>query len=145
MKSSPKIKIKRLDPSLPLPSYETTGSVGFDFYSSKDVIIYPNQITLIPTNLIIQVPKDYMLAVFSRSSTPRKKGLLKPHSVGIIDQDYCGQTDEIMLQMYNFTSAPVEIKKLDRIAQGIFLPVLKAEFEEFEPSKESRGGFGSTG
>jgi len=140
-----KVNIKRLDPTLPLPKYETKGSVGFDFYASKDVVIYPNQIQLIPTNLIIEVPKGYMLAVFSRSSTPRKKGLLKPHAVGIIDQDYCGQTDEIMLQVYNFTQAPVHINKLDRIAQGIFIPILKAEFQEFTPESSSRGGFGSTG
>ena len=82
----------------------------------------------------------------SRSSTPRKKGLTKPHSIGIIDQDYCGETDELKIQVYNFTDSPVVINKGDRIAQGIFVPVVKAKFLEVDShNQESRGGFGSTG
>jgi len=142
---NPRVQIARVDKSLPLPQYETAGSVGFDLYAREDRLIQPKEIALIPTNLIVKVPENYMLAVISRSSTPRKKGLLKPHSIGVIDQDYCGQTDEIMLQVYNFTEQEVQISKLDRIAQGIFLPILKASFTEFSPQEESRGGFGSTG
>ena len=142
----PQIAIKRLDKSLPLPEYQTTGSVGFDIASSQDMEIQPQEIALIPTNLVIKVPEGYMLMLVSRSSTPRKKGLLKPHSIGIIDQDYCGDTDELKIQVYNFTSQPVQISVGDRIAQGIFVPVLKAEFVEVDShNSTARGGFGSTG
>ena len=142
---NPKVQISLVDKTLPMPKYETSGSVGFDLYAREETTIKPKEIALIPSNIICKVPDGYMLAVVSRSSTPRKKGLLKPHAIGVIDQDYCGQTDEILLQVYNFTDQDIVISKLDRIAQGIFLPVLKANFVEFNPQEQNRGGFGSTG
>lgn len=142
---NPNVQISLVDKSLPMPKYETSGSVGFDLYAREQTTIQPKEIALIPSNIICKVPNGYMLAIVSRSSTPRKKGLLKPHAIGVIDQDYCGQTDEILLQVYNFQDEPIVIQKLDRIAQGIFLPVLKANFIEFDPGQENRGGFGSTG
>ena len=147
LESFPKtVSIKRLDKSIPMPEFQTHGSVGFDIPASKQVTIEPNEIALIPTNLVIKVPENFMLMLVSRSSTPRKKGLLKPHSIGIIDQDYCGDTDELKIQVYNFTKQIVTIEPGDRIAQGIFVPVLKPSFIEVEShSTQSRGGFGSTG
>ena len=144
--SSQSIQIKKLDPSIQIPEYQTNGSVGFDLAASQEVTINPGEIQLIPTGLVVKVPVGLMLMLVSRSSTPRKKGLTKPHSIGIIDQDYCGETDELKIQVYNFTDSPVVINKGDRIAQGIFVPVVKAEFLEVDShNQESRGGFGSTG
>jgi len=144
--SSQAIQIKKLDPSIQIPEYQTQGSVGFDLAASQDVTINPGEIQLIPTGLVVKVPVGLMLMLVSRSSTPRKKGLTKPHSIGIIDQDYCGETDELKIQVYNFTNQPVKIQKGDRIAQGIFVPVVKAQFVEVDShNQESRGGFGSTG
>jgi len=140
-----KVRIKRIDKDLPLPIYETSGSVGFDILAREDVLIKPNGIELIPGNLVVEVPTGFMLMVASRSSTPRKKGLLKPHGIGVIDQDYCGPTDEIKIQMYNFTNIDVQVKRGEKIAQGVFVRVDVGEWEEVdEINKESRGGFGST-
>ena len=87
-----------------------------------------------------------MLLLASRSSLPRKKGLMIPNGVGIIDQDYCGPEDEIHIQVYNFTSAPVHIERGERLAQGIFVRIAQVEWEEVEEiGEKSRGGFGSTG
>ncbi|PIQ77985.1 dUTP diphosphatase [Candidatus Peregrinibacteria bacterium CG11_big_fil_rev_8_21_14_0_20_46_8] len=141
-----KVRIQRIDKDLPLPVYETAGSVGFDILAREDIMLHPQSIELIPGNLIVEVPKGYMLVVASRSSTPRKKGLLKPHGIGVIDQDYCGPEDEIKIQMYNFTNAPVEIKRGEKIAQGIFVRVDTVQWDEVEKMNgKSRGGFGSTG
>ncbi len=140
------VKIKRIDTSLPLPQYQTNGAVAFDLYSREDLVIKPKTVALIPTNLIIKVPTGYMLTVVTRSSTPKKKGLLVPHGIGIIDQDYHGEKDEIMLQVYNFTDQAVSIIKGERIGQAAFVRVDQAEWEEVSEMKEtSRGGFGSTG
>ncbi|MDD5417791.1 MAG: dUTP diphosphatase [Candidatus Nanoarchaeia archaeon] len=139
------IKIKRLDKSLPLPEYQTTGSVGFDIYCREQMMIEPKTIALVPSNLIVETPKGYMLLLALRSSTPKKKGLLKPHGIGVIDNDYCGENDEIKVQVYNFTENPVVVEKGERIAQGIFVKIDKFEWKEDEVMKESRGGFGSTG
>lgn len=140
-----KVKIKRIDKSLPLPVYETDGSVGFDLLAREDIKVLPKQIELVPANLVVEVPKGYMLALVSRSSTPRKKGLIKPHAIGVIDQDYCGENDELKIQVYNFTDEEVTVQKGEKIAQGIFVRVDKFEWEEVDTMKSSdRGGFGST-
>lgn len=140
-----KVRIKRLDKDLPLPQYETDGSVGFDLLCRESVTIAPQTVALIPANVIVETPPGYMLMVTLRSSTPRKQGLLIPHGVGIIDQDYCGEGDEIQIQIYNFTDQPVTIERGDRIAQGIFVRVDTAEWSEVsEMGSATRGGFGST-
>ena len=140
-----KVKIKRLDTDLPLPQYETDGSVGFDLLCRESVTIAPQTVALIPANVVIETPPGYMLLVTLRSSTPRKLGLLIPHGVGIIDQDYCGEGDEIQIQVYNFTDQPVTVERGDKIAQGIFVRVDTAEWSEVpQMESETRGGFGST-
>ena len=141
-----KVKIKRIDKDLPLPIYETGGSVGFDILAREDSEIPAKEILMIPSNLIVEVPKKYMLVVASRSSTPRKKGLTPPHGFGIIDHDYCGPEDEIKVMVYNFSDVPVDIKRGEKIAQGVFVRIDKFEWDEVDEIKaESRGGFGSTG
>lgn len=140
------VKIKRIDSKLPLPMYETAGAVGFDFVAREEVMIEAKSLGLIPGNAVIEVPEGYMLIVAARSSAPKKKGLLTPHGIGIIDHDYCGPTDEIKVQVYNFCDQPVTIARGEKIAQGVFVKIEKFQFEEVEEmTKESRGGFGSTG
>ncbi len=140
-----KVRIKRIDKSLPLPIYETGGSVGFDLLARESLTIDPKDIALVPANAIVEVPDGYMLMLASRSSTPRKKGLMKPHAIGIIDQDYCGEEDELKIQVYNFTEETVKVEKGEKIAQGVFVRVNQVEWEEVEEmGNETRGGFGST-
>jgi len=139
------VKIKRIDKSLPLPIYETSGSVGFDILARENTIINPKTIELIPGNIVVEVPEGYMLIVASRSSTPRKKGLTPPHGLGIIDHDYCGEKDEIKIQVYNFSDKIVSVEKGEKIAQGVFIKIDKVKWTEVNEMKaESRGGFGST-
>lgn len=141
-----KVKIKRKDKTLDLPKYETRGSVGFDILAAEDTRVAANQIAMIPTGLVVQVPEGYMLVVASRSSTPMKKGLTPPHGFGIIDQDYCGPEDEIKVLAYNFRDEEAEIKRGEKIAQGVFVKVDAFEWDEVEQmDNQSRGGFGSTG
>ena len=140
-----KVKIRRIDKKLPLPVYETAGSVGFDLLCREDTTVEPSSTALIPANVIVETPPGYMLMVTLRSSTPRKYGLLMPHGVGIIDNHYCGNEDEIKIQVYNFTNHPVTIMRGDKIAQGIFMGVDAAQWEEMDRmEQQTRGGFGST-
>jgi dUTP pyrophosphatase len=141
------VRIHRLDPDVPLPRYETAGAAGFDLAASQDVTVAPGSIALIPTGLVIEVPAGHFLGVFARSSTPLRRGLMVANGVGVIDEDYCGPSDEIKIQVLNFTAAPVTVAKGDRIAQGLLLPVVRAEWADSgEPLRgKSRGGFGATG
>jgi dUTP pyrophosphatase len=139
------VKIKRIDATLPLPAYATQGSVGFDLLCREDTLIEPHSLGRIPGNLIVQTPPGYMLLLTMRSSTARRKGLLIPNGVGIIDQDYCGEGDEIMLSVYNFRDEAVTVKREERIAQGLFVPIARVRWQEVTTVGQGRGGFGSTG
>jgi len=140
-----KIKITRVERDLPLPDYHTEGAVAFDFYSRVDATLAPREKKILPSNFIIEVPVGHVLIVAARSGTP-KKGIMLANNIGLIDQDYHGPADEIGIWVWNFTDAPIEIKRGDRIAQGLIVPIVRAEFEEVAQIKESsRGGFGSTG
>jgi len=142
-----KVQIHRLDKDLPLPKYETSGSFGFDFLAREDTVIDPGQIGLVPSNVIVKCPAELALLILPRSSTYRKTGLVFPHSVGLVDQDYCGPEDEIFIQLVNPRNHDVVVKRGDKIAQGLFVRSPKVDFVEVEPEflgKDSRGGFGST-
>jgi dUTP pyrophosphatase len=140
------ISLSRVDPSLPLPSYQSTGAVGFDIITRETTVVEPGTIALVPGNAIVKVPEGYMLLIVPRSSMPRKKGLVCPHSIGIIDQDYHGEKDELMVQVQNITDAPVTVERGERIAQGIFVKIERAEWQEVDShGAQNRGGFGSTG
>ena len=141
-----KIKIKRIDKSLPLPEYKTPGSVCFDLLARETTQIPAGEIRLIPLNVIVQTPPGHTFLLFSRSSTAMKKGLICGNGVGVIDQDYSGPNDEVKYQAYNFTEKTVVVEKGERVVQGCFIPVQIAEFVEVEKiSDKNRGGFGSTG
>ena len=139
------VAIKRIDIDLPLPTYATAGSVGFDLLCREDTEIAPRTVELIPSNVIVRIPAGYMLMLTLRSSTPLRKGLLIPNGVGIIDQDYCGEGDELRVQVFNFREGAVMVKRGERIAQGIFIPVTRVSWNEVDEMGKGRGGFGSTG
>lgn len=139
-----KIRIKRLDTALPLPEYHTSGAVAFDLSARVDMTIAPRSVARIPANIIVEVPPGHMLYIKDRSSLAVKKGLLA--TAGFIDQDYCGEKDEILFQVYNISDAPVAIGRGERLGQGVFIKIERAEWQEAqEMKKDSRGGFGSTG
>lgn len=141
-----KTKIKRLDPSIPLPTYHTSESAGFDIASSVDIIIQPGEVVKIPTGLVIAAPKGHFLLIAARSSLPLKKGLMMANGIGVVDPDYAGPNDQVHIIVHNFTSQPVEVKKGERLAQGIFIQFEQAQWEEVEVIRKSdRGGIGSTG
>ena len=142
-----KVKIKLIDPTLPVPTYQTSGSVAFDLYARKATIIKPWIPTIIPTNIIMQVPQGYFLMLASRSSTPIKKHLMVANGIGVIDEDYHGDKDEIGVQVLNFSKENVTVERGERIAQALLVQIAKVvEFNVVKSiKKESRGGFGSTG
>ena len=140
------LRIKRLDPTIPLPTPATGGAAGFDLAANEAVVIPPHQIRLVGTGLVIAVPEGHFLGIFARSSTPLKRGLMVANGVGVVDADYCGPSDEIKVQVLNITDQAVTVARGDRLAQGIVLPAPRVAWEETASLRhETRGGFGSTG
>ena len=140
------VKIKLFDSQLPLPAYQTPGAAGFDLYARTQVEVEPGAVTAIPLNIALEIPADYWLLLTARSSL-YKKGLHLINGVGVGDSDYCGDNDEYKLLVHNFTQEKVTVEKGERLAQGILMPWLVADFEKVEnlAKNQDRGGIGSTG
>ena len=139
------VKIRRLDSGVALPTYKTAGAVAFDIAVRNGGTLAAGERRLFPTGLVICVPKDHALMLAARSSNA-KKGLQLANGIGLVDQDFCGPNDELQLALYNIGSEPYTIEKDERVAQGMFVPVIKAIFEEIEVlTAPNRGGFGTTG
>ncbi|HBM45947.1 MAG: Deoxyuridine 5'-triphosphate nucleotidohydrolase Dut [Parcubacteria group bacterium GW2011_GWF2_38_76] len=140
-----KLKVKRLDNSIELPRYQTGGSVAFDFMAREDAEIKPKEISYVPLNVCIKIPKNHTLLMAPRSSL-HKKGVLLANSIGVFDEDFCGDGDEYRAALYNFSDKTVKIEKGDRLTQGFIVPIVKVEWKEVPKMNIcDRGGFGSTG
>ena len=140
------VRIQRLRPDVPLPRYESEGAAGFDLAAAEDTVVAPGAVALIATGLVIEVPPGLFLAIFARSSTPMKRGLMVANGVGVVDPDYCGPNDEVKIAVLNFTTRAVAVGRGDRLAQGIFLPAPRVAWQEAQALRgDSRGGFGATG
>ncbi|CAK1241109.1 dUTP pyrophosphatase (dUTPase) (Dut) [Fructobacillus cardui] len=138
---------------LTLPARSTERAAGYDFAAATDIVILAptegvQKPVLIPTGIKAYMQADEYLQLVSRSSLPKKKHLVMPNAVGIIDADYYNNEQnegEIMVQVLNISQEDVVIKKGERIAQGIFLPYLLADQDEDTIKAVRAGGFGSTG
>ena len=140
-----KVLIKRLDSSVPLPSYAKGGDAGADLTTTIDVTLAPGQRTLVPTGLSIALPDGYVALVHPRSGLAIKHGITLVNTPGTIDAGYRG---EIACILINHGTESVNFQKGDRIAQLVVQKVERADFvevEELPGSGRGNGGFGSTG
>ena len=125
-----------------LPKRANRTDAGADLMSIEDLEIYPNEQKLVGTGVATKIPEGYAGFVFNRSSQG-KKGITIPHSVGVIDADYRG---EIKVLLKNISEDIYTIKRGDRIAQLVLMPVLLPEFTDiWNDTERGTGGFGSTG
>ncbi|HLA75126.1 MAG TPA: dUTP diphosphatase [Gammaproteobacteria bacterium] len=146
------IQLKILDPRLgkdiPLPEHATAGSAGMDLRAclDKPLVINPGETHLIPTGLAIHIGDPSLAAVLlPRSGLGHKHGIVLGNLVGLIDSDYQGQ---LLVSCWNRGAESFTIQVGDRIAQMLFVPVVRADFEvveEFDQSSRGTGGFGHSG
>lgn len=146
------IELKILDPrvgeTIALPTYATPGSAGIDLRVCIDepLQIAPQQTVLLPTGLAIYIADPGLAAVIlPRSGLGHKHGIVLGNLVGLIDSDYQG---ELKISCWNRNNEHFTIHPGERIAQLVFLPVVKAEFsvvDTFTESSRGDGGFGSSG
>ena len=132
-----------------LPIRSTKNSAGYDIEAAEDVIIPAfkagQKPTLIKTGLKAYMQSDEVLILANRSSNPGKKGLILANSIGVVDSDYYGNPDNdghIMFAFYNVKEEDIEIKKGERIGQGMFQKYLVTDTDC--ANGERTGGFGST-
>ena len=142
-----KVLIKKLDPAVQLPEYETSGASGVDLvaFIKESINLKPKTSVLIPTGLSVAFPEDYEIQIRPRSGLAAKNNISVLNTPGTIDSDYRG---EIKVIIYNHGNENFSINNGDRIAQMILAPVVKMELEEkndLPKSIRGKGGFGSTG
>jgi dUTP pyrophosphatase len=146
------VEFRRLDPRLgsefPLPAYATAQSAGMDLRAMIDqpLTLAPGEAQLVPTGLAIHIGDAGLCAVIlPRSGLGHKQGLVLGNLVGLIDADYQGP---LMVSLWNRGHLTVNIAPGDRIAQLVFVPVVRAalrQVDEFAVSARGEGGFGHTG
>lgn len=141
------LKYKKLDPRACEPKYATSGSACLDVTAVLDstILVHPGSSVNIRTGLAFEVPKGYVLMLYSRSGHGFKQGLRFVNGTGIIDSDYRG---EVMVGLYNDSVSSQEIKAGERIAQFMLIPVTKlnlVEAQSLEETDRGQNGFGSTG
>jgi dUTP pyrophosphatase len=132
---STEIKIKRFDKSFPLPEREENAG-GIDLICRETITIPPNGIKAIRQNVAVKVPDGWVLLIFSRSSTPMRKGLMLANGVGVLDPFYCGENDELLAFMHNITDKPVTVEAGDRIVQGVFIKPEQTLWKEVDTMGE---------
>ncbi len=145
-----KIDVRILDERMrqQLPTHATAGSAGLDMRACLDqaLEIAPGQTVLIPTGLAIHVADPgYAAVLLPRSGLGHKHGIVLGNLVGLIDSDYQGP---LMVSCWNRSNQTFRIEPMERIAQLVVIPVMRAEFnivDSFEASERGAGGFGSTG
>ncbi|MES2142155.1 MAG: dUTP diphosphatase [Pseudomonadota bacterium] len=146
------IQLKVLDPRLgkafPLPSYVTDGSAGLDLRAclQENIQLLPNQVEMIPTGLAIHIAQaDLAAVILPRSGLGHKHGIVLGNLIGLIDSDYQG---ELKISCWNRGQASFTIQPGDRIAQLVFVPVIRTQFDivsEFAETERGEGGFGHSG
>ena len=142
-----KIKLSR---GMTAPEYATDGSAAVDLRAAIDenevIVLAPGERALIPTGISISPERRDVVAILAgRSGLGVKKGVSLSNGIGVIDSDYRG---EICVGLINHGSEPFEVRRGDRIAQMMFLPVLSASFlpvESLDETERGAGGFGHTG
>ena len=129
------------------PEYGSIEASGLDLKAGIDnqIIIKRNEFFVVPTGIIIEIPKGYEAQVRPRSGLAANNGISVLNTPGTIDADYRGEIKVILINLGNNSFI---VEKGLRIAQMVLCPIIKAnikEVETLESTKRGSGGFGSTG
>ncbi len=134
---------------LDLPSYETADAAGMDLRAAvpqdQPMELAPGERSLVPTGLVMEIPKGHEGQIRPRSGLAYKNGITCLNTPGTIDADYRG---EVMVLLINHGDTSFKIDRGLRIAQMLIAPVIQVEIEEAGlagSTGRGAGGFGSTG
>ncbi len=142
------IDIKYLTKNAKKPEFKTDGSAAMDLYMPMDwTVIQEPWIATLGIAIHIKDPNVVGLIV-SRSSTPIRVGVVIPNALGVIDSDYTGELRLILSTLPYMKNNTVHLKKGDRIAQIMFVPIIRPTFnvvDKLNITTRGAGGCGSTG
>ena len=140
------VPIKRIDPTVELPSYAYEGDAGLDLRSNEDVVLAPLERRLVGTGLAVAIPEGYAGFVQPRSGMALKRGLSMANTPGLTD---CHPRGELKVCAVNLDlETPISIERGERIAQLVIqrVPTVSlVEVGELDETDRGAGGFGSSG
>jgi dUTP pyrophosphatase len=139
------LRVRRLDPEVPLPSYAHPGDAGLDLAAAAEVELPPGARAAVPTGIAVAIPAGWVGLVHPRSGLARRHGVTVTNAPGTIDAGYRG---EVQVLLINLGREPVILRRGDRIAQLLLQRVGTAqvvEVDELDDTSRGAGGFGSTG
>jgi dUTP pyrophosphatase len=129
--------------------YATSGSAGMDLRAcvAGPVTLQPGETFAFPAGFALHIADPaYAAFILPRSGLGHKHGIVLSNTIGLIDSDYQGQ---IQVTILNRSDVAYTIQPMDRIAQLVVMPVVRAAFVEVAEfateSERGAGGFGSTG
>ena len=141
------VNVREIWDKIELPKRATKGSAGYDFKSTVNVTLHPNETTTIPTGIRCKMNDEWVLSLYPRSGLGFKYRLQLNNTVGIIDSDYYYSDNEghIFIKLTNDSNEDktLEIKIGDGVVQGIFTQFGITDDDNVEEKRN--GGFGSTG
>lgn len=140
------VRIKRLDPSVELPSYAYEGDAGLDLRANETIDIPPLERALVSTGLAVAIPEGYAGFVQPRSGRALKEGLSMANTPGLIDAHYRGELKVIAVNLDS--KKAIHIERGERIAQLVIqaVPAVRLlEVDELDETDRGAGGFGSSG
>ena len=143
------LPIKRLDPTVELPTYAYEGDAGLDLRANEDVTLAPHERRLVSTGLAVAIPEGYAGFVQPRSGLALREGLSMANTPGLIDAHYRGELKVCAVNLDD--REPIRIERGERIAQLVIqrVPVVRLvevdELDELDETDRGAGGFGSSG
>ena len=136
-----KVRVKKLNEVAQLPIRATPGSVCYDVYSVKRILLSPMERTIVPTGLAFELPEGMGLEIRPRSGLA-SKGFIILNSPGTLDSDYRG---ELLIICMNLSDKNIVINVGDRIAQVRLFRTIELEWEEIKELSETKRGEGKLG
>lgn len=140
------LPIKRLDPSVELPTYAYQGDAGLDLRASESVTLAPLERRLVSTGLAIAIPEGYAGFVQPRSGRSLREGLSMANTPGLVDSHYRGELKVVAINLD--PDKPLVIERGERIAQLVIqkVPIVElVEVDELDETDRGAAGFGSSG
>ena len=140
------VRLRRLDPEVPLPAYAHPGDAGCDLVTTVDVDLAPGERALLPTGIAIALPEGYAAFVHPRSGLAASRGVGVVNAPGTVDAGYRGEIKVVLIN--HDPRERLRLSRLDRVAQLVVQRVEQvawSETDELPASRRGEGGHGSTG
>jgi dUTP pyrophosphatase len=134
------MKIKLIDFGYKQKPYRAhENDAGADVYVNKNVTLFPHKTTKVPLGFGLELPDGYAAYIFPRSGMS-SKGIVC--ELPPIDSGYRGEVHAIVS---NITDEIYQLKAGDRVGQIVVMPVVVADFIDYNIKERGDGAFASTG